>query len=374
MKTMFLTTFDNVRNHEINVLISESQNGILMPNNRLHNYGSLKDFTDDPNIYSSLISGMEEKPHEITRLVVYGHGGMDEERKGVFFGGEILYTPLELHKKLLPLLQQFPNIKQIDLLACNLGVEHKPGISYAGEFSTYLKKSLSRKVNIRTFIPSSSQTKELFFETESREILKEYEYRERPPHMMPHQHFAITEYTQEQHEKKKEIIRQGAEDVGSLDDITERLQSIACSRNRDKDSTEWGTIKLEINKLDSRLFPDEKPLIKPLVELLNTPCANASSKNIFACIDETENLREEINSRENRWSKENGCVKYLGHLKTLEQSLRVVPPLSGSLCSTSNSGLAESLGICGVFANSNREANAQSEASSSPPLSTTQEP
>lgn len=84
------------------------------------------------------------------RVTFYGHS--DGE---YFGGGQVYYTAEEFSKHLLEILQTSPDIREIDLLACNVGAFDKNGECYASKIREILLKN-GYDIRVNTFVVDNS--------------------------------------------------------------------------------------------------------------------------------------------------------------------------------------------------------------------------
>src|SRR5262245_62128176 len=78
--------------------------------------------------YEEVMTGKFPIPSTQTRLSFYGHGDVDK-----FGSDKVHFTPEEFAQLLIKILTINPNIKDIDLMACNVGLLDEKGECYTSK-------------------------------------------------------------------------------------------------------------------------------------------------------------------------------------------------------------------------------------------------
>lgn len=94
-----------------------------------------------------VLSKTHEFPSTQTRVAFHGHGGSD-----TFGSQDHNLSPDEFADEIITLLNRYPNIKDIDLLSCNLGLLDEDGNCYASIVQSRLDKAGFAHVNVNTFL------------------------------------------------------------------------------------------------------------------------------------------------------------------------------------------------------------------------------
>ncbi|VVC75366.1 hypothetical protein AQUSIP_06560 [Aquicella siphonis] len=100
--------------------------------------------------FEDLLNGNGSIPPTQTRVTFYGHSDGD-----VFGGGHKYYNAEEFSNHVLAILKTNPGIREIDLLACNVGAFDMNGECYASKVKQLLSKS-GYDIQINTFVVDNS--------------------------------------------------------------------------------------------------------------------------------------------------------------------------------------------------------------------------
>lgn len=271
---------------------------------------------------------------ECNHLIINAHGDLSLDNTGPVIGSDSkIYSVSEFYQELLPILRKCPNIKTIDFLACNLGIEYDQKPSFAKELSEYLKDEFP-EITVRTFIPQLSDTRLLSFVTESDDVLIHYQKKDKPAGMLPRGHFEVAEYTMSQAKDREEIILKGMQDNKDLEKITEEIFKLLLNVKHDsyptsKDRQASAKISLEeiyekLQKFQNKLDDHEKEIIAPYLKMSVLPEEIIGGEKVEKMYSDIRALQHAINLRERRWDQSHGFVKYSAPLSEVVQFMRPV--------------------------------------------------